>query len=236
MTRMKKRLAALLAASACLAAAAGLCEEAHAAEVTQTSCSIVQTGDVYAVHCFAQVHNGTDEVLCLDEGTFDLLNGDQLLSSEEVEALWPYFLSPGEDGYLFDTVTFEPNEDGVVVPSVTGIEYRLTYMPIEAQYAGHILPCEASVEKDGDSLYVVLRVENPGESAAFDPSVCFGLYTQSGALIYADGKTMNGIGIPAGGATYARFYLDGAYVSQWEQYGVTEFTARAKASYRDDAD
>ena len=96
--------AVVLAALLCAAALGGMAEGEGV--VSQVSCSIVPSGDYYLVYCFAQVHNASDEVICLEEGMLSLMNGEQLLSTSDVSQIWPYFLSPGEDGYLFDIVAF----------------------------------------------------------------------------------------------------------------------------------
>jgi len=132
---MRKLLAMLLAAMLVLACGAAAADEE--AVIVRSSCSIMQSGDYYLVYCFAQVHNNSDGVICLDKGTFDLHSGDQLLSTSDVSQLWPYFLAPGEDGYLFDIVAFEPGENGAVVPNVTGIAYNIDYMTMEHN-AGNI--------------------------------------------------------------------------------------------------
>ena len=103
---MKKWLAALLLALLLPACALGDSEGV----IVQSSCNIVQSGNYYLAYCFAQVHNNASTVICLDRGTFDLQSGETLLSTSEVAQIWPYFLNPGEDGYLFDIVSFEPDE------------------------------------------------------------------------------------------------------------------------------
>lgn len=129
---MKKMLAALALALTLPTCALGDSEGV----IVQSSCNIVQSGDYYLAYCFAQVHNNASTVICLDQGTFDLQSGETLLSTSEVSQIWPYFLSPGEDGYLFDIVSFEPDENGnPVIPSITGISYNVTYLPVDNAYA-----------------------------------------------------------------------------------------------------
>ena len=126
---MKKMLAALALALTLPTCALGDSEGV----IVQSSCNIVQSGDYYLAYCFAQVHNNASTVICLDQGTFDLQSGETLLSTSEVSQIWPYFLSPGEDGYLFDIVSFEPDENGnPVIPSITGISYNVTYLPVDS--------------------------------------------------------------------------------------------------------
>lgn len=232
---MRKRLAALAAALLLPALACGALAEGEGT-IVQSSCNIVQSGEYYLVYCYAQVHNASDQIICLDRGTFELQNGDQLVASEEISQLWPYFLSPGEDGYLFDIVPFEPNEDGVVVPSITGIQYFPVFMTIEPQYAGVKLPCTARIERENGGLAVVCEVQNPTDTAAYDPSIAIGLYTEGGAMIYADGVVLQDVGIPAGGTTLVRFRVDDALVEQWEGYGAAPASAQAQALFRNDAD
>ena len=208
------------------------------AEVVQSSCSIVQSGEYYLVYCYAQVHNPSDQILCLNEGTFELYSDNQLLATQEITQLWPYFLNPGEDGYLFEIVAFEPNEDGIFIPNVTGIDFFAEYMPVDAQFAGVSLGCTPSITQDplSGNLYVVCEVSNPAQEAAFDPTVAFGLYMDSGSMIYAGGTTLQGVGVPAGGTTLVRFAIDDSIVSQWKNYGVSPTKVQAKAMFRRDAD
>ena len=213
-------------------------EPSVVAEVVQASCSIVQSGDYYLVYCYAQVHNPSDRILCLDEGTFELYSDDQLLATQTVSQLWPYFLNPGEDGYLFDIVAFEPNEDGVFIPNVTGIDYFVNYMPVDAQFAGVSLGCTPSITRDplSGNLYVICELSNPTQEPAYNPTVAFGLYMDNGAMIYAGGSSLQGVGVPAGGTTLMRFAIDDAIVTQWTSYGVTPTQVQAKAMFRSDAD
>ena len=242
---MKRGITALLALLLLLAVTAWAEDEpapiepdAADAIVVQASCSIVPSGEYYLVYCFAQVHNPTDKVLCLDRGMLQLRNGEQSLATQSISQLWPYFLNPGQDGYFFDIVPFEPNEDGVVVPTVTGIEYFAEYMTVDAQFAGIPLGCEARIERDplDGALYAVCELSNPLDEPAYDPSICFGLYTDNGTMIYADGMTAQGIGVPAGGTTLVRFSVDEFFVGQWESYGVSAAQIQAQAICRKDAD
>ena len=118
---MKKMMAMLLAAALlCMLCACALA--AGEGTVVQSSCNIVKSGDYYLVYCYAQVRNDSDSIICVDEGTFELSGTDQLLYSGQVSQLWPYFIAPGESGYLFDIASFEPNEDGAVMPRVAHTE------------------------------------------------------------------------------------------------------------------
>lgn len=231
---MRRRLAFLLASLALLMTAAGAA--AQEAAVTQVSCSIVQSEDYYLVYCYGLVHNNTDETIFLNSGKLNLINGDQLLAEQEVSKLWPYFIAPGEEGYLYDVVVFEPNEDGVVVPSVTGVEYQLDCGSIDAAYSSIALETAVRVEQDQQMGYqIVCELSNNTAVDAFDPTVAIGLYA-GGNLIYADGLTMQDVGVPAGGRTLLRFEVDDAFIEQWSGYGVTPEEVKVSASFRADED
>lgn len=234
---MKRVLAAMvLAVLLCMAALCGMAEGEGV--VSQATCSIVPSGDYYLVYCFAQVHNASDEVICLEEGMLSLMNGEQLLSTSDVSQIWPYFLSPGEDGYLFDIVAFEPNEDGVVVPSVSGISYDLQYMTIPREHASYALEASARIElnEETDELSVICEITNPTEMDAYDPTISLGLYTHSGVLIYTDGVTLQHVGIPAGQTVLTRFPVDSLFVQQWKTYQALPEEARVSAVFRIDED
>ena len=231
---MKKMLAALALALLAPACALGDSEGV----IVQSSCNIVQSGDYYLAYCFAQVHNNASTVICLDQGTFDLQNGETLLSTSEVSQLWPYFLSPGEDGYLFDIVSFEPDESGApVIPSITGISYNLTYLPIDSAYANFDLEAVSEIVQDASGdMSVVCRLTNSTDMEAYSPTVAIGLYTESGSMIYADGTTLQDVGIPAGGTVLVRFDVDSAFIKQWQSYGAVPAQVQTNASFRRDED
>jgi len=233
-----KRILALLLLGMMLFAAGAACAQEETGVVVQSSCSIVQSGDYYLVYCFAQVHNNSDQIICLDNGMLALVNGEQLLATADVAQLWPYFIGPGEDGYLFDIVPFEPNEDGVVVPTVTGLSYDIRYLTIDQAHGNMNLTASAVIEQDeltGETA-VVCRITNPTDIDAYDPTVTFGLYMENGAMIYADGVTMQNVGIPAGGTVLQRFRLDNVFVNQWKSYNAMPTEARVTAVFRNDAD
>ncbi len=233
---MKKWMALALLALMLLAACVSAGADGEGV-IVQSSCNIVKSGDYYLVYCYAQVHNNSDEIICLDHGTFDLTNGEQLLSTGEVTQLWPYFLSPGEDGYVFDIVSFEPNEDGVVVPNVTGIHYNIHYMTIDPAYAGQDLSVISHIETEpGGEQYVVCEVTNPTSITAYDPTVAFGMYTDEGSMIYADGTMLKNVGVPAGGTVMVRFDIDELFTQQWNSYGAQPSEARAQAMFRSNDD
>ena len=235
---MMKRIwtAVVLAALLCALVLGGMAESEGV--VSQASCSIVPSGDYYLVYCFAQVHNASDKVICLEEGMLSLMNGEQLLSTSDVSQIWPYFLSPGEDGYLFDIVAFEPNEDGVVVPSVSGISYDIKYMTIPTEHASRALTASARIELDeaAEDMTIVCEITNPTETDAYDPTISLGLYTHSGVLIYADGVTLQHVGVPAGQTVLTRFPVDSMFVQQWKTYNALPDEARVSAVFRMDED
>lgn len=232
---MKKWAAMILAAVLLTAFISTALADGEGA-IVQSSCNIVKSGEYYLVYCYAQVRNQSDSIICIDKGTFQLSNGEQLLYVGEVSQLWPYFIAPGEEGYLFDIASFEPNEDGVVVPTVTGIHYDLKYMTIDPAYAGQTLDVDARIEGGVEDMVIACQVSNPTASAAYDATIAFGLYSDSGALIYADGQTLKGIGIPAGGSVYVRFDVDELFARQWSAYGAEPAQVRATAMFRNNDD
>lgn len=235
--RMKKLLAMTVLAAMLLCAATGLADAEGV--IVQSACSILQSGEYYLVYTFAQVHNNSDSIICLDQGTFELHSGEQLLASQKVSHLWPYFLNPGEDGYLFDIVSFEPDENGTpVVPSVSAIDYNITYMTVNDAFGSVDLSAvsEVSAQRDDGTLEVICEITNTTDIPAFDPNISFGLYTDGGQMIYADGMTLGGVGIPAGGTILTRFEVDAAFVSQWSSYGVVPTQAHVNASFRRNED
>lgn len=235
---MMKKMATL-----CVLLAMLLCSTIGMADaegvIVQSSCNILQSGDYYLVYTFAQVHNNSDNIICLDQGTFELHSNDQLLASQRVSRMWPYFLNPGEDGYFFDIVSFEPDENGTpVVPSISAIDYNITYMTVDAAYASTDLSAVSNLVIDpiDGSMQIVCEITNTTESVAYDPTVCFGLYTDGEQMLYADGTTLKDVGIPAGGTLIARFAIEDALLAQWNEHGVTPTQALVNASFRTDSD
>ena len=200
--------------------------------IVQSSCSIVQDGEYYLAYCFAKIRNDTDQVLCLDEGTFYLVNGDEEIASEEVSQLWQYFLAPGTEGYLFDIVPFEE------MPQITGIDYNLRYLDIHSAYAGTALKTQGRVELDENSnaLSVLCEVVNPTDTDAYDPTVVVGLYTDAGQLVYSDGRSLKDVGIPANGKLMVRFYVEPMLVEQWMNYGALPTQVQTGAMFRTGSD
>lgn len=205
--------------------------------VVNSSCNIVQSEDYYLVYCYAQVHNNSGEIICLERGEFELHSGEQLLASQPVTQIWPYFINPGEDGYIFEVVAFEPGEDGAVMPNVTGVVYDIQYMTVAAQYASYDLSAVAKIERDeGGSMSVVCEITNGTDREAYGPTIAFGLYAQSGSMVYADGDTLQNIGIPAGGTLLIRFPVDEELTRQWDSYGMSATEVRVSAAFRGDED
>lgn len=232
---MKRWMALLLLALVLLVPALGAADAEGV--VVQSTCNIVQSGDYYLVYCYAQIHNNSNEVICLEQGTFDLHNGEQLLANGEVTQLWPYFLNPGEDGYVFDIISFEPDENGPVVPSVTGISYNIEYMTVNQAYASQDLAVISRIEQDAaGNMTVICELNNNTAVDAYDPTIAFGLYTDGDMFLYADGVTLQNVGIPAGGTMLLRFDVDDMFVSQWSSYGVAPAEARVSAAFRADED
>lgn len=200
--------------------------------IVQSSCSIVQSGGYYLAYCFAKVHNNTDQVLCLDEGVFELNSGEEIITSQEVSQIWPYFVAPGGDGYLFDIVPFEQ------MPQVTGIRYDIGYMEINPAYAGLQLETTARVELDDGSsmMSVVCEIDNTASMDAYDPTIVIGLYTDAGQLIYCDGRSLKDAGIPAGGKLLVRFAVEPMLVEQWMSYGALPTQVEVSAMFRTGSD
>lgn len=231
---MKKMILACLLTMLMLFA----CAAAEEGTVVQSSCNIVQDGEYYLVYCFAQVHNNSDQIIFLDEGTLQLSGGEEPLATEKVSRLWPYFLAPGEDGYLFDIIPFGPGESGAAVPQVKGLSYQLSYMTIDPDYAGVQLGADAQLVVDelGGGLSVVCEVSNPTAMAVYNATVAFGLYTDGGQMVYADGMSLKSVGIPAGGSILVRFEVEDVLVEQWRSYNAMPTQVRLNAMFRDNDD
>lgn len=226
-------LAALLLAAMAMTGAAD-----SEGAVVQSSCSIVQSGDHYLVYCYAQIHNNSDMVIALEQGSFELHGGEQILATQDVNQLWPAMINPGEDAYVFDVVAFEPDENGQpVIPQVTGIVYDIAYMAVDAEFASLALDAQPTIETDKHGgITALVTIHNPTQIMAMAPTVSFGLYTDGGAMVYADGLTLHNVGIPAGGSIVVRFPVDDAISEQWNSYGAKITQARAMASFRDGTD
>ncbi|MBE5799950.1 MAG: hypothetical protein E7321_08380 [Clostridiales bacterium] len=200
--------------------------------IVQSSCSIVESGEYYLVYCFARVHNNSDQVLCLDEGTFQIFSGEEPVAVEDVSQLWPYFVAPGADGYLFDIVPFES------MPQVTGLEYTVRYLTINSAYAGEALDTQSYVEIDDESgeMSVVCEISNPTDADAYNAAISIGLYTDAGQMVYADGRNLQDVGIPAGGKVLVRFGVESALAEQWMSYDALPTQVHTNAMFRTSSD
>lgn len=227
---MKRWIALALMIMLLFAAPALASEESGV--IVQSSCSIVEFGEHYLAYCFAQVRNNSDQAICLDEGMFYLIGGEEPISAEEVSQLWPYFIAPGEDGFLFDIVPFDE------LPQVTGINYDVRYLEINPAYAGKTLETSPRVELDDESgaLSVICEIGNDSAAAVYDPTVVVGLYTDAGQLVYADGRSLQDVGIAQDGRLLVRFDVEALLVEQWMSYGALPTQVRASAMFRTGSD
>ena len=227
---MKKCFAAVLLL-VCLFAPMAFAE-GEQGTVVQSSCSIVPSGEYYMAYCFAKVHNNTDQVLCLDEGMLELINGEETIAAQEVSQLWPYFVAPGGDGYLFEIVPFDQ------MPQVTGLRYENRYLEINPAYAGVALDTAARVELDDGSglMSVVCEVTNGAAVDAYDPTIVVGLYTDAGQLLYCDGRNLKDVGVPMGEKLLVRFAVEPTLVEQWTSYGALPTQVQAGAMFRTGSD
>ncbi len=223
---MRRRIfvAALLALAAALPALAD-----PGANVIQSSCSIMEADNSFIVYCYAQVYNGTSNVVCMEKGSFELRSGDDMLVSGSVEQMTPYFLKPGESGYLYDAAVLDRAE-GEGVPSITGLSYNINYYTVDDAFANRDLVVTGEQQREPDgSLAVLLRVQNPLEEEAWSPTLAFGLYTEGGALLYCDGRTLENVGIPAGGEMTVRFDISKLFAERWAEYGADPAQVKATA-------
>ena len=62
------------------------------------------------------------------------------------------------------------------------------------------------------------------------------LTNETGRMLYADGATLQDVGIPAGGTLLMRFPVDEDLVAQWDSYGMSAAEARVSAAFRNDED
>lgn len=227
-----------LAAALLLLAVSGLSLADSEGAIVQSSCSVVPSGEYYLVYCYAQIHNNSDKNICLEQGMFDLRSGDTVIASQDVTHIWPSMIAPGEDGYVFDVVAFEPDENGQpVVPQVTGLEYIMQYMAVEEEFSSLDLFVTSEIERDArGGMNVVCTVTNETDMEAWNPTIAFGLYTDGGAMVYADGITHFNVCIPAGGTIRLRFDVDEEISDQWNTYGANVTEVRAVGSFRDGTD
>ena len=85
-------------------------------------------------------------------------------------------------------------------------------------------------------MTVVCTVKNGTDMEAVNPTVAFGLYTDGGAMVYADGLTLYNVGIPAGQTLRMRFDVDDEISGQWDTYGANVNQVQAVGSFRDGTD
>lgn len=206
--------------------------------IVQSSCSVVPSGDYYLVYCYAQVHNNTNAIIGLEEGYFDLYSGEEIIATQDVAQIWPGMIGPGEDGYIFDVVAFEPDENGQpVVPQVTNIDFSIRYMMTDVEFASVPMAASAEIQKDQyGGLTVETTVTNGSDVTAYNPTITFGLYTDGGAMVYADGMNLRNVGVPAGGSMILRFPVDDEIAEQWNSYGANITQVQVNASFRDGTD
>lgn len=233
---MKRLCMLMLLALACLLAAGAFADTEGV--IVQSSCSIAKSGDSYLVYCFAQVHNASQEAIALDSGRMILNSGDYIAADKRVSQMWPYYLAPGEDGYLFDVISFDPTEDGPAqMPSLTNLVYDNEYMTVDAAHAGQALPADAFIDvRSRGSATIHCEIHNATQTEAYDVTLAVGVYTEAGQLIYADGKTLTDVGIPAGGRVLTRFDVDPLLVQQWISYGAAPANVVAVAMVRSGED
>ena len=234
---MRKWMMGLLAALWLLASSALALADSEGA-IVQSSCSVVPSGDYYLVYCYAQIHNNSDKNICLEQGVFELRGGETVLATQDVTHIWPSMIAPGEDGYVFDVVAFEPDENGQpVVPQVTGLEYIIQYMTVEEEFSSLGLSVVSEIERDArGGMRVLCTVTNGTDMEAWNPTISFGLYTDGGAMVYADGITLFNVGIPAGETMRMRFDVEEEISDQWNTYGANVTDVRAVGSFRDGTD
>lgn len=203
--------------------------------IVQSSCNIVQSGEYYLVYCFAQVHNSTEETICLDEGSLYVMGGEDAIGSERITRLWPAMLAPGQDGYLFNIVTFE---SGAGVPAVTGLNYDLRCMTVNPAYGGQALDAQARIEISDSTgrMSVVCEIANTTDEDAFGATIAIGLYTDAGQMVYTDGLRLSDVGVPAGGTVLVRFDVDQELAQQWSSYGALPTQAHVNAMFSTNED
>ena len=204
--------------------------------IVQSSISIVRQEAGWLLSCYAEVRNDSAQVVALEEGHFSLTAQGGPLANGAVGSLMPYFLSPGQIGYLRDTVQIPPLE-GDEQPLVTGLSYALTALPVDSALQSEGLSVRMErMERENGGLLVELRLQNTTASPIWNPTLAWGLYASGGALLYADGRTLGNIALPGGDETIVRFDVPAAYVDRWDEYGAEPAEVRAMASYGGDED
>ena len=115
--------------------------------------------------------------------------------------------------------------------------WRVTYLPVDNAYASYDLSAVSEIVQDASGdVSVVCRLTNSTDMDAYNPTVALGLYTDDGTMVYADGTTLQDVGIPAGGTVLVRFDVDDVFVKQWQSYGAMPTQANTNASFRKDED
>ncbi len=108
---------------------------------------------------------------------------------------------------------------------------------MDAAFANYDLSAVSEIVQDASGdMSVICRLTNSTEMDAYNPTVAIGLYTDSGAMLYSDGTTLQDVGIPAGGTVLVRFDVDEAFVAQWQSYGAMPTQVHTNASFRHDED
>jgi len=206
--------------------------------VVQTSCNILMGEDECRIVCCAQVHNDSDHLAGLEHGFFRLINGEEVIAEEGIRRIWPYFLDPGGDGYVFETVTFYPDEDGhLEAPAITGVTFELNDMNVPLTVENNRLNTEMHIERtETDGYIMACTLKNDAMETAWNPQVSFGLYTEDGLLLFADGKSLDNIGISGGNQIEIQFIVNPQIVAQWGEYGVEPAEVRVAGYYRQETD
>ena len=123
------------------------------------------------------------------------------------------------------------------MPQVTNVAYDIQYMTVNSQYASRDLSAVAELERgDTGELTVVCHITNGTDVDAYAPTIVFGLYAENGGMLYADGTTLQHVGIPAGSSLLLRFPVDDELVAQWDVYGMSAAEVRVSAAFRNDED
>ncbi len=238
---MKKMMSAVLAAALALGGMA-LAEEAEieaSGVISQAACSIQQADEGYTVYCYAQIFNNSDHVIALEDGMLEVISGEQLLADQQVERIWPSFINPGEHGYVYDVVRIIGEEgETVELPQVTGIDYRLEYMPVDVAYGNRKLSVTAAMTqmREDGPITVTCELVNDTDTDAEEPTVSYGLFTENGTLVYAGARTLEDIVLPAGQRIAVTFEIGDSFVQQWISYGAKPTQAQVSAVYRDNDD
>ena len=206
--------------------------------VVQTSCNILVSEEECQIVCCAQVHNDSDTLAGLDHGFFRLVNGEEVVAEEGISRIWAYFLDPGGDGYVFETVRFYPDEEGQLeVPTITGVTFEMVDMFVPVTVQNQMLSTEMHIERMEAGGYVlVCTLKNDTAETAWNPQVTYGLYTDGGSLLYADGRSLDNMGISGGNQIELRYMVNPQIVAQWISYGVEPAEVRVKGYYRQETD